>query len=404
MANARYIPPTPLATARTEERLREFVGICYMQGVCPDDASLGEVIEDAEGKRFVVNGQVNAVKEVWLKDHTVIVTFQGGARHLSRQVKEDLIRAYEDGWFVRRLFGPGAERGRVKFEGANVASYVARSEQITTWLLQQKELKIKLQDAEEYVVTFKPWLPLQELKAMKLQEAEMKFWIMALRVPLDGYYYLRSTVQGMFGDVLLMHPPEYDSSRPKLMNVKFDMSPEVREKVDNVLTIESPSGERWIVEIATPYTDWCKRCKWYFHTEVNCPRIRQGEERGGSQIAGSGGHKVRLTQYQQRQERQERQAGSHAANMGEATASQPAAAVNRPQAQEPRWSDQVGTRDRFMWSSQEARSGDRSRQGEQSGHPVREQGQNSQGAGREPRGMILEEGQGVRDHVYHGCC
>ncbi|GBG85514.1 hypothetical protein CBR_g40153 [Chara braunii] len=227
-------------------------------GVCPDDASLGEVVEGPDGKRFVVNGQVNAVKDAWLKDHTVIVTFQGEAINLSRQVKEDLIRAYGDGWFAKRIFGLDAERGRVKFEGANVVSYVARSEQIATWLLQQKELRIKLQESEEYIVSFKPWLPLQELREVRLQEAEMKFWIMALRVPLDAYYYLRSAVQGIFGDVLHMHPPEFDSTRPKLMKVKLDMPPEVRDKVEDMLVIEGPTGEMWRVEIATPYTDWCR--------------------------------------------------------------------------------------------------------------------------------------------------
>ncbi|GBG69510.1 hypothetical protein CBR_g4203 [Chara braunii] len=192
----RNIPTNPSASEEANDRPWESVGRCYTQGVCPDDASLGEVLEDADGKRFVVNSQVNAVKDAWLKDHTLIVTFQGEARQLSRQVKEDLIRAYEDGWFVNKLFGHDAERERVNFEGANVVAYVARPERIATWLLRQRELSIKLKDSEEYKVTFKPWFPIQELKEMKLQEAEVKFWIMALRVPLDAYHYLRSEVQG----------------------------------------------------------------------------------------------------------------------------------------------------------------------------------------------------------------
>ncbi|GBG68545.1 hypothetical protein CBR_g3089 [Chara braunii] len=321
-SNGRYIPPTPSATTRANDRLREAVGRCYAQGECPDDASLGEVIEDAEGKRFVVDGRVNAVKEEWLKDHTVIITFLGEARNLSRQIKEDLIRAYEDGWFAKKLFGASAERGRVKFEGANVASYVARSEQIATWLLQQRELKIKLQETEEYVVSFKPWLPLQELKEMKLQEAELKFWIIALRVPLDAYFYLRSAVQGVFGEVIEMHPPEYDRSRPRLMNVKLEMSPKVRGKIDDVLIIESPAGEKWRVEIASPYTNWCRRCRWYFHTEANCLRTRQGEEKGANAAVRSGGHKVRFFRHQQRQEQQVRNHSASRSVRGEAVEAQ----------------------------------------------------------------------------------
>ncbi|GBG66192.1 hypothetical protein CBR_g57071 [Chara braunii] len=99
----------------------------------------------------------------------------------------------------------------------------------------------------------------QELKQIRLQEAETKFWIVALRVPLDAYYYLRSAVTNMFGAVLQMQPPEFDPSWPKLMSVKLDLDPAARYLVDDDLVIESPKGERWKVEIATPYTDWCCR-------------------------------------------------------------------------------------------------------------------------------------------------
>ncbi|GBG90094.1 hypothetical protein CBR_g50187 [Chara braunii] len=332
-------PPPPSATGGASTSVRESVEKCYTLGVCPKNALLGEVVEDREGKRFVVNEQVNAVKEAWLKEHTVIVTFQGEARQLSRQVKEDLVRAYEDGWGVSKLFGPVVERGRVKFEGANVVSYVAHSKDIASWLLRQQELKIKLKEGEEYVMTFKPWRPLQELKEIRLQEAETKFWIMALGVPLDAYFYLHSAVQGVFGEVLLMHAPEHDSSRPKLMNIKFDMALETRDKVDDVLTIQSPTGERWKVEIASPYTDWCRRCRWYFHSEENCPRARQGEG-GAAPGRRAGGHKIRFSQHQLRQERQ--------VPAPQATAARPAVNQQGPapsgtQAHDPRWADQMAS-------------------------------------------------------------
>ncbi|GBG62214.1 hypothetical protein CBR_g29822 [Chara braunii] len=114
-------------------------------------------------------------------------------------VKEDLIRAYEDGWTTKRLFQPEAKRGRVKFEGQNVASYVAKSKEIATWLIQQKELKIKIEGYKEYSVSFKPRLPKHEMQVLRMQEVETRFWIMALRVPLGAYYFLGSDVVGLFG-------------------------------------------------------------------------------------------------------------------------------------------------------------------------------------------------------------
>ncbi|GBG87376.1 hypothetical protein CBR_g45435 [Chara braunii] len=268
--------PNPLTMEENRTRIRESVSRCYDEGVCPDDLHLGEVVEDEGGKRFVVNELVNEVKDKWLKERSVIVVFQGEARTLARSVKEDLIRAYEDGWTAQRLFHPDTRRGRVKFEGANVASYVAKAKEIAEWLVQEGELKIKL-GGKEYQVLFKPRLSSQELQEARLQEAESKFWIMALRVPLDAYYYLKSAVRGMFGEVVEMHNPEYDRDRPKLTNVKFDMPPNARCRIDDDLVIESPKEERWRVDIVTPYTDWCRRCKWYYHTEENCPR-RQSED------------------------------------------------------------------------------------------------------------------------------
>ncbi|GBG68541.1 hypothetical protein CBR_g3085 [Chara braunii] len=277
----------PLTMEENKSRIRESVGRCYDEGVCPDDLHLGEVVEDEGGKRFVVNELVNEVKDEWLKERSVIVVFQGEARTLARSVKEDLIRAYEDGWTAKRLFHPDTRRGRVKFEGANVASYVAKAKVIVEWLLQERELKIKL-GSKEYQVLFKPRLSSQELQEARLQEAESRFWIMALRVPLDAYYYLKSAVRGMFGEVVEMHNPEYDRDRPKLMNVKFDMPPDARGRIDDDLMIESPKGERLRVDIVSPYTDWCRRCKWYYHTEDNCPRCQSEDSRRGLGRTGGG--------------------------------------------------------------------------------------------------------------------
>ncbi|GBG66302.1 hypothetical protein CBR_g58793 [Chara braunii] len=233
-------------------------------------------------------------------------------------------------------------------------------------------MRIKLQEAEEYVVSFKPWLPLQELREVRLQEAEVKFWIMALRVPIDAYYYLRSAVQGIFGEVVQMYPPEYDRSRPKLMNVKLELSPDARHNVEDVLTIEGPTGEKWRVEIATPYTDWCRRCKWYFHTDSNCPRTRQGDERGNKSAVRPGGHKVRFSEHLQKQEDQARnsRAARREAN-SHPQAGIPTTSHISAQAQGLRRNNQETASGRPRWDSQEFRSTE-----------VQEQGGQVSGAGR----------------------
>ncbi|GBG66829.1 hypothetical protein CBR_g70707 [Chara braunii] len=285
----------PVTTEENRSRIRDSVSRCYDEGVCLDDIHLGEVIEDEGGKRFVVNELMNKVRDEWLKERFVIVTFQGEARSLTRPVKEDLIWAYEDGWTARRLFHPDNRRGRIKFEGPNVVSYVAKAKEIADWLIQEGELKIKL-GTKEYKVLFKPRLSQHELQKVRLQEAERKFWIMALRVPLDAYFYLRSAVKGMFGEVLEMHNPEYEKDRPRLMNVKFDMPSESRGNIDDELVIESPQGDRWKVDIVSPYTDCCRRCKWYYHTEESCPR-RQNEEGRRNNDKRQGGHRARFQEF-----------------------------------------------------------------------------------------------------------
>ncbi|GBG86286.1 hypothetical protein CBR_g41280 [Chara braunii] len=230
-----------------EDRARRSIGQCYDEGVVQMVENVGEVVEDERGKRFNVNESYDAIKERWLKERTVIFIFQDEARDLSRSVKEDLIRAHEDGWMSRRLFDPSIRRGRVKFEGPNVISYVAKAIEVATWLVQKATIKLALR-GKEYSVLVKPWMTKPELKELKLREAETNFWIVALRVPLDAMCYLPSAAEGLFGGVKMMHPLEVDRVKPKLMNIKLDMDPSARFRVENSLTIESPKGELWTLD------------------------------------------------------------------------------------------------------------------------------------------------------------
>ncbi|GBG60070.1 hypothetical protein CBR_g401 [Chara braunii] len=207
------------------------------------------------------------LKEKWLKERTVIFIFQEEAKDLTRGVKEDLIRAYEDGWTARRLFNPELRRGRVKFEGPNVVSYVAKAVEGANWLAQKGTITLNLR-GKDYTVTLKPWMMKQELKEVKLREAETNFWIVALRVPLEAMYYVASAAEGLIGGVKFMHPPEADRSKPKLVNMKLDMEPQARFRVEDHLLIESPKGGVWKVEVATPFSDWCRNADVLFQAGV----------------------------------------------------------------------------------------------------------------------------------------
>ncbi|GBG91103.1 hypothetical protein CBR_g51906 [Chara braunii] len=195
-----------------------------------------QVIIDNKGKRFKVNESLDAIKERWLKERTVIVVFQEEAQNLTRGVKEDLIRVCEDGWMVRRLFNPEVRRGRVTFEGANVISYVAKAPEVVARMVQKASTKLTMRDID-YPVVFKSWMLKSDVKELtnRLKEAGTYFWMVALRVPLEAFYYLASTVEALIGGVKHMHPSEVDRSRLKMMNVKFDMEPQVmyREHLGN---------------------------------------------------------------------------------------------------------------------------------------------------------------------------
>ncbi|GBG66062.1 hypothetical protein CBR_g55405 [Chara braunii] len=265
------LPVPPADYWAVEDKVRHSLGQCYDKRVLQVTPGAGEVVSNEKGKRFKVNGSLDAIKERWLKERTVIFIFQDESRNLSRAVKEDLVRAYEDGWFAKRLFRPEVTRGRIKFEGPNVISYVAKAVEVATWLVQKGSTQLSLK-GKDYLVSFKPWMTKVELKDLRLKDAESNFWIVALRVTLDAMYYLSSAIEGLIKGVKHVHAPEMDRSWPKLMNLKIDMDPQARFRVEDTLTIESPKGELWKVEVATPYLDWCRKCRWYFHTEENCPR------------------------------------------------------------------------------------------------------------------------------------
>ncbi|GBG90589.1 hypothetical protein CBR_g50932 [Chara braunii] len=81
------------------------------------------------------------------------------------------------------------------------------------------------------------------------------------------------------------------------MNVKFDMPLEACGSIEDELVIQSPKGVRWKVDIVSPYSDWCRRCKQYYHTEECCPRFNQNGEGRRHNGERQGGHKARFRQH-----------------------------------------------------------------------------------------------------------
>ncbi|GBG75467.1 hypothetical protein CBR_g20099 [Chara braunii] len=224
-----------------EDRLRLLISKCYDDGILPEKFMHGEWKMEVGVKTFVVNPRLDELTTNWLKERTVTIIFQGAARDLPMKVREDLIRAYENGWYRQRIFDRTTKRGRVHAEGPNVVSYVAKSREVAQWMIAKAKDNIVIRGVE-YNMIFKPWLTrtkLEERRRMeddskfwvmairvplrRRLEDDSKFWVMAIRVPLRAMFHVESMIETSMGHVINSLPPEHDKTRPKLMNLKFDL-------------------------------------------------------------------------------------------------------------------------------------------------------------------------------------
>ncbi|GBG91461.1 hypothetical protein CBR_g52416 [Chara braunii] len=79
------------------------------------------------------------------------------------------------------------------------------------------------------------------------------------------------------GHVINSLPPEQDKTRPKLMNLKFELVREAEENFEAELPIRLGS-EVLLIKFVCKHTPWCTRCRWWFHTaEEDCPRAGEDE-------------------------------------------------------------------------------------------------------------------------------
>ncbi|GBG69172.1 hypothetical protein CBR_g3872 [Chara braunii] len=284
---ARSPPQGPHLEEEDDARLRELCRICYAEGIMPTGIDPGVMTIDGREARFKVNSTIDQVKINGLKEHTVTVIFRAGARFLPRNIKDDSVRAYEDrrsadGTFEQQNFS----MDRVKVESPNVVSYVAKSKEVARWLVEKGEDEVTV-GSLRYVFEFKPWLTKAQLRQQRLLENEQTFWVIAVQVPLDAFIFLQAQVERAVGPVIRTFPPEQDRMFPSLVNIKFEIEPAARGNMKDKIWIDTSKGNSLEAKIASADTPRCRRCRAFFHTDVECRRNQQPQ---GQPSAPSGPH------------------------------------------------------------------------------------------------------------------
>ncbi|GBG78190.1 hypothetical protein CBR_g26223 [Chara braunii] len=289
-------PPAPNESEEDNVRLRELARRCYEDGVMPTGIDPGEMSGEGREVRFKVNRNIDQVKIAWLKEHTVTIIFRDGARFLSRKVKEDIMRAFED----EKVAGGALDaqtfsRGRVKIESPNVLSYVAKSSAIATFFILKGRDELTI-GTNRYVLEFKPWLTKAQLRAQRLEEDDSVFWVTAVQVPLDAFFYLQAQIARAIGPILRTHPVEQDCQKPALINVKFDIDPSTKDNMKDKIWMETCEGDELEVRLASAGTPRCRTCKAFFHSDAECRRNQQ--QGHGSQYQQGQASSASRPQYQ----------------------------------------------------------------------------------------------------------
>ncbi|GBG74243.1 hypothetical protein CBR_g17953 [Chara braunii] len=216
-----------------EDRIRELLAMRFDDGIYPTDLYPGEMVMEGREVRFKLNTSLDDIKVKWLKERTVTVIYKDAARFLTKNVKDDLVRAFEDGWIIgNENLTENSRRGRVKIEGPGVASYVAKAREI----------------------------------------------------PLDDMSFIYAQIEKAIGKIVLAHPADADPNRPSLVNARFNLDPEARQNMKDVLWIETAKGDTLEVRLATSETPKCGKCRQFFHTENEC---RRGGGQRNQGIAGA---------------------------------------------------------------------------------------------------------------------
>ncbi|GBG78278.1 hypothetical protein CBR_g26309 [Chara braunii] len=259
--NLTVRPPGPMEEqphCEDEDRIRVLLALCYDDGVYPTDLDPGEMTTEGREVTFTLNTSLDTIKVRWLKEITVSVIFKDNARFLPRKVKDDTIRAFENGWIIgTERFAAKSRRGRVKIEGPNALSYVAKSRQVAEFMIKEGGVDIPL-GTKIYKVLFKPWMTRAEFRDLRRQEYERTFWVVAVQIPLDDMPFIYAQVEKAIGRIIQAYPPDADPQRPALVNTKFDIDPEARGNMKDKICIKTSTEDLIEVKLACSTTTKCR--------------------------------------------------------------------------------------------------------------------------------------------------
>ncbi|GBG81042.1 hypothetical protein CBR_g31598 [Chara braunii] len=291
-------PPTGSEVPESEDqRMKQLIAKCYEDGIFPTELRQGKFITENGERIFVVDDRIGELTTKWLKERTVTIIFQGEARSLPAKIMENLVRAYENGWTRSRTFSRQVKPGRVHSEGPNVMSYVvAMQQKVADWMIRKAEDKVIIRGIE-YKMLFKPWLTRRELEERRRMQDASKFWVMALRVPLRAMLPVTDMVQQAMGRIMNVIPPQPDATRPKLMNLKFELVPEAKSAFVSLLPLRLEDGETINIDFVCQHTAWCDRCRWWFHTVTDgCPKLTRQEDEQRQRAPSSDHYSARMRQ------------------------------------------------------------------------------------------------------------
>ncbi|GBG72450.1 hypothetical protein CBR_g12024 [Chara braunii] len=196
-----------------EDRIRELLALCFDDGIYPTEIDPGEMTVEGREVHFKLNTSLNDIKVKWLKERIVTVVYKDVARFLPKNIKDDLVKAFEDGWILgNEQFAENTRRGRVKVEGPSLVSYVAKSPVVARYMINEGSLVILL-GSKEYKVLFKPWMTRAEFREMRRQEDENTFWVIAVQVPLDDMPFIHAQIEKAIGPIIRAYPADADPQR-----------------------------------------------------------------------------------------------------------------------------------------------------------------------------------------------
>ncbi|GBG73598.1 hypothetical protein CBR_g16941 [Chara braunii] len=291
--SARSPPPgpsEPMNYWEEEERIRSLLTLCFDDGVYPTELDPGEMEVHGREAKFTLNSSLDEIKVKWLKERTISVIFKENARFLSKKIKDDIIRAFEDGWILgSERFPSGTRRGRVKIEGPNALSYVGKSREVTNFMISEGGVEIPTRQANvSYKVEFKPWMTKAEFRDLRRQEDDRIFWVIAVQVPLDDMPFTYAQIERAIGKIEQAHPPDADPDRPALVNARFDLASDAGENMKDKMRIITSKGDDLEVRLACSTTPKCRTCRQFFHTEEE-RRRRGGQNREVPGMTGGQG-------------------------------------------------------------------------------------------------------------------